>query len=62
MSWGKGGLGLLGTSLGDSQLVLDPGDSWPSSGEAEVDLVGEAKMESMLKLDIFLLSVDMLVV
>ena len=55
----KGGLGLLGTSLGDSQLVLDPGLNCPSSGEAEVDLAGEAKIESILKLDIFLFSVDM---
>ena len=60
LSWGRGGLGLVGNSLGDSQLVLDPGESWPSSGEADVDLEGEVdpKMESILKLDIFLFSVD----
>ena len=55
---GRGGLGLLGTSLGDSQLVRDPGLSWPRSGEAEADRAGEAKMESIEKLDIFLFSVD----
>ena len=64
MSCGRGGLGLVGNSLGDSQLVLDPGDNWLNSGEADVDLEGEVdpKMESIEKLDIFLFSVDIVVV